>query len=367
MKASRLRRPLCCLILLAGLRLVYLGWYPQVPVSYPLALLGRHNFLVVGCGLSVLALAGRWVATRWLLAAASASVAAATGLWLAAQMADQWLWIAIAHDAPQDFVLPYPGSTVIHRHRPDFEVAYQFGPDSWRITPDPVAPLGEVLVLGCSYTLGYGVPDWASYPFRLGRDHWPRYKVANRGYEYAGTILAQRLLSERLQKSPPPAAVLYGWIWDHQNRNLRLAEGADWTAVARFDLELEPASDEFQFRGQLRKPAESVAPHAAYRLAEVLSAGLIDQMHRQCQAAGVPFVVCAFRMRSPHPPDRVIEILARRKIPLIDLTDLGGFYPHDGHPLPQWHRQVAQRLAASPELAFLRAATAAGAAQSGSK
>lgn len=331
----------------------WLGFDERVAVPFPVALISRWAFVILSAVLLALVLAAGRLHPRWLVAAGLSTYAAVATLLLIGCLKDQWVWLAIDGETPYEFVMPMPGSRVYHRHSPDFDVVYGIGDDGWRLTPDPLVSRGDVLVLGCSYTLGHGVADDENYPYLLGRDAWPNYKVCNRGYEFSGTTRAYDLLRERLQRSPPPAAVLYGWIWDHQNRNVRAEEGFRWDQSVEFDLELASSTDDFVIRGSLR-PVNDRTSRQGHAFAPILAAGLIDAMRRECDAQGVPFVLCLYRMPNIHPADAVPELARQRQTRILDLRDLGGFFPKDGHPLPSWHRDVADRIAGMPDLEFLR-------------
>ena len=62
----------------------------------------------------------------------------------------------------------------------DFEVTYTIDSSGNRLIPVPEDPAGEIVLLGCSFTFGYGVNDDESYGAVLAKKYWPRIEVINR-------------------------------------------------------------------------------------------------------------------------------------------------------------------------------------------
>lgn len=93
------------------------------------------------------------------------------------------------------------------------------GPDGARVsaaagpTVDPT-----VLLLGCSFTLGWAVADDQTYAWRL-QTLRPDLRVLNHGVGGYGTTQALLLLDELLAAGQRPARVLYGDI-GHERRNV---------------------------------------------------------------------------------------------------------------------------------------------------
>jgi hypothetical protein len=91
---------------------------------------------------------------------------------------------------------------------------------SRRTKPHPIAePRGVVLVLGCSYTLGFGVDDKDAFAWKL-QERFPEFDVKNFGTAGYGTY--QSLLRfRRFQREghPAPVLVVFGFADFHGARD----------------------------------------------------------------------------------------------------------------------------------------------------
>jgi len=84
----------------------------------------------------------------------------------------------------------------------------------------PVAnPRGVVLVLGCSYTLGFGVDDQDAFAFKL-QERFPDYDVENFGTAAYGTYQSLLRFRRFLREGhPAPALVVFGFAEFHGARD----------------------------------------------------------------------------------------------------------------------------------------------------
>lgn len=88
---------------------------------------------------------------------------------------------------------------------------------SWR---EPQRPAEKrVVVLGCSFSEGYGVRDEETYVWRLNERH-PEIRFENLAVSGYGTYQALLRLEALLRDEPPPALVIYAFIGDHERRNV---------------------------------------------------------------------------------------------------------------------------------------------------
>lgn len=131
--------------------------------------------------------------------------------------------------APHDVLgyAPLPGLSVDARRtvhgQQIYHAHYRYDAHGLRVTP-PVEggpPLGAVLCFGGSFTLGEGVDDEQSYPYRVGELSGRRYEVRNFGYHGYGPHHALAALQAGLVEptiTSAPVLALYGAIPDHAPR-----------------------------------------------------------------------------------------------------------------------------------------------------
>ena len=77
----------------------------------------------------------------------------------------------------------------------------------------------RVVLLGCSYTMGWAIPDNETFAWKL-QERFPSLEFLNYGTNGYGTYQSLLVLEKILAGSPPPAMVLYGFIPHHENRNV---------------------------------------------------------------------------------------------------------------------------------------------------
>ena len=243
-----------------------------------------------------------------------------------------------------------PGATTKHEDV-EFSVRYTIDASGNRVTPTPAAPLGNVTMLGCSFTFGHGVADHQTFPHVLGKEHWPRYKVQNRGVMGWGTGHALVALEEELEKEELPSQVIFGWMGDHLTRGYSEQYCLTMTSPSRLRL-LQRAGEE------LDEANEGVVPGFL----------LMRQMYRRCKEKGVAFLVVILTARNLIPladQEKVararkdyrtlVGLLKKHGVPLLDLDEVAKdmYFPQDKHPNAGWHEAIARALAREPRLAHL--------------
>ena len=77
----------------------------------------------------------------------------------------------------------------------------------------------EILLIGGSFTQGWGVNDNETFSFKL-QENYNNYKIYNFGQAGYGTIQSYLLLKEQLLKSKNPKLIIYGIIQHHEYRNI---------------------------------------------------------------------------------------------------------------------------------------------------
>jgi hypothetical protein len=91
-------------------------------------------------------------------------------------------------------------------------------PDHSRATGAP-GPGDRVVLVGCSITHGYGLSDADTLAWKLQRLH-PGLRIVNFGTAAYGTFQSLLRMEQLLDENPPPALVLYGFITQHEARNV---------------------------------------------------------------------------------------------------------------------------------------------------
>lgn len=232
-------------------------------------------------------------------------------------------------------------------HHRDFDVTYHTDADGWRVTPTPqtTKEAREIVFLGCSFTWGVGVDDQKTFPWILGTEAWPEYRIRNISCPAWGTVQVAVALDRLLQSGDRPVAVVYNYMLHAQRNYLRRS----WRKLVSNDFPFFTIDKgKLTYHG-LRKAADATIEDSAEldRVEVELTMALIHHMRESCNKLGVPFIVVNFRKGDGVPA----AIIKDGSVPFMDLSDVwAGYFPNDGHPGPDWHRMVAYTLASSPKL-----------------
>jgi hypothetical protein len=76
-----------------------------------------------------------------------------------------------------------------------------------------------VVFVGCSVTNGYGLSDDDTFAWKIQHSH-PELAVVNFGTPAYGTFQSLLRMEQVLEETPPPRLVLYGFITQHEARNV---------------------------------------------------------------------------------------------------------------------------------------------------
>jgi lysophospholipase L1-like esterase len=292
-------------------------------------------------------------------------------------------------------------------HRPDFDALIEHGPDGWRRPrPDtPAQPVRRVLVLGDSFTWGWGVSQGEVFTDRLQQRLGPTLAVMNRGVNAFGTAQEYLLLEHELAIQPidlvllmffqndvadnidpksgrrplfaldgerlvprnqPPRPLLnpvVRFLKDHSrayqlldfqiNRLVRAADRDDETAPVRdrggapIDYRTLPGA------AVTIRLLEAMRALAAVHGARFAIAYIPQRSEIERPDAPVPYIAAVHAL--------VREVAAAQSIPLVDLTaplrDHAAhgdavIYPHDEHWTATGHAVAADALLASGLFAF---------------
>lgn len=81
------------------------------------------------------------------------------------------------------------------------------------------AAASRVDIVGCSVTNGYGLSDADTFAWKIQQTH-PELEVVNFGTAAYGTFQSLLRMERSLDERPPPRLVLYGFITQHEARNV---------------------------------------------------------------------------------------------------------------------------------------------------
>jgi len=299
-------------------------------------------------------------------------------------------------------------------HRPEFDTLVELDAGGWRqpAPPPPAAAVHRVLVLGDSFTWGWGVGQGEVFTDRLQAALAPAVAVYNRGVVGFGTGQEYLLLERELAARAYDAVVVMFFINDLTDNTdgkdghrpyFELVDGelrprnqpalVESSPVEHFLEQHSRAYGLVAFElGMLkRRFAGEANDERTYRTAPgadfhdlpgyAVTARLLSEMHRLAREHGARFYLAYIPQRSeieldaPFPYVRtvhaMVEDIARRDgMPLIDLspafrqrTQAGErlIYAVDAHWTPAGHRLAADVLLASPIFAPFRGGSASGA------
>lgn len=286
-------------------------------------------------------------------------------------------------------------------HRPEFDTLVELDAEGWR-RPDPPRPAGaarRILVLGDSFTWGWGVSQGETFTDRLQAHLAPAVAIVNRGVNGFGTAQEYLLLERELAAHRYETVVLMFFINDLDDNSdgkdghrpyFDLVDGRllprNQPATARTSplliflkdhsraylfVEFELGMLKRRFRGEAdseRLYREKAAVDFHQLPGYAVTAHLLDEMNRLVRAHGGRFLVVYIPQRSEFEGDTplpyvgsvhaMIDDIARQAgIPMIDLAPAfrqeakNGrqlVFPIDAHWTPQGHALAADVLLASP-------------------
>ena len=248
-----------------------------------------------------------------------------------------------------------PNALGIHQSaRGDFRVQYTIDDLGCRVTPTPLNPRGEVLLLGDSVTFGFGVEDTETWPSVLGERFWPDLKIRNRSVQGWGTGHALLALRRWLDARPAPNLVVYVMIPHHVQRNYLRASWLDEIATWRPDNErrghphFELSGGQLRYVGVVGREA-GVPDSLALRNTEVaLTTAMLAAMNELAQSHRVAFAVTLLPGPGRDYPPAIVQALVDARIPFLDLTllDLPPF-AHDPHFNATGQARIAEAVAGS--------------------
>jgi len=123
--------------------------------------------------------------------------------------------------AQPDPVLGWRNKPGVHRADESPHEPMTFLPDGSRDSGTPAGAAGRpVVIIGCSFAEGYGVKDDQAFSWIL-QQRFPHRPILNFGTPGYGTYQSLLLLRELIeQRQVHPAAVVYGFVPFHADRNV---------------------------------------------------------------------------------------------------------------------------------------------------
>jgi hypothetical protein len=227
---------------------------------------------------------------------------------------------------------------------------------------EPARP--TVLFIGCSYTMGHGLPYEETFAGRLAADPTFPFQVVNLGVQGYGTDQALLMLQRHLDRFPV-AAVVYTFIEDHVPRNHNddrrlMIPGGKFLGTKpmfalRGDGSLYLAKRAARYEDLVQSNLVNWVRLFCYRRrprpGPELTEALIAEMERAATSRGARFLVVLWRQGPPPPGGTVMDWRSREQDgSLVDTGDDPPpdwdrwLIPGDGHPDARAHARVAELI-----------------------
>lgn len=176
-----------------------------------------------------------------------------------------------------------------------------FQPDGSRHDPElekksHMAP--EVIVIGCSYTQGYGLFDGETFSSMLNR-RFPKVRFINFGTGGYGAYQSLlRLKMEFFQRETKPQMVIYGFVEDHLQRDVVSPEwanslhGSDGTTIMPPHIRLDLDKQKFrEYPQQVRQLLPLEKTSALLHLAHNVGSAMRNRINRNERLAVSAYVI----------------------------------------------------------------------------
>jgi len=253
-----------------------------------------------------------------------------------------------------------PGTYYFADSRPSFPtLKVSYLPDGSRATNDnPTNTSADLLLLGCSFTEGFGLDDKNTFAWKL-QQLLADISVRNFGTAGYGTL--QSFLIEKqllaLHANSPPRAIIYGFADFHQVRNVKnpatqrftdspgiypycdLHTCSTWTGKPVKNLLLHS-----RFFSFIENQIEIMAFLPSSNEMEQITMNLIRQMNDLATQFHSRFIVAPVSLQDP----RWLELFARDKISTFDcdspILHAKPYLLEDGHPNELWSTEFANCL-----------------------
>ena len=228
----------------------------------------------------------------------------------------------------------------------------------------------EIWIFGCSFTTGWSLNDYETFPWLL-QESFPIYEVVNFGVNGYGTVQSLIQFRQALQERRIPKIVVYAYAGFHVERNVFLRSwrkvicffsslGQQMVPYARFEAD----SKLRYFFGNVEYNEFPLMRHSAlmhfieqkydkleenyYRSREVTEA-LILEMAKTAKEKGITFVLAG--ITDSQGTRNMLGFARDKGIKAIDISvdlDIPGYRnsPYDIHPSALADRKYADKLEA---------------------
>jgi hypothetical protein len=245
--------------------------------------------------------------------------------------------------------------------------------DGRRATAPSEGPPGRPMLftIGCSFTQGWAISDSETYAWRL-QEHFPSVEVRNYGTGGYGTFQSLLTLERAFRQGLRPRLVLYGFMLEHEFRNVApafwLKHLSQFARRAHVEVpyctidgadKLVRHAPEGYLALPLRRSLATVA-FAGENIMKLKTRGrfaqkrrvterLLQEMQQLCQAHDAEFRVVMFQHSSEVRRDYT-EFCRKQGIEFVECdVPLTREYrvPGEGHPNGEMNRLYAETIAAS--------------------
>ncbi|MHB8846162.1 MAG: hypothetical protein ACYC7L_15630 [Nitrospirota bacterium] len=122
----------------------------------------------------------------------------------------------------------------------------------------------KMVFVGCSFTMGWAINDEDTFPWKLQTRH-PSYEVLNYGVAGYGTYQSLLILERELPELRDPKIVVYGFIENHEERNVATANWMEWLSSYSHRHQLDFPFVTVDKNGKLRRHRPVNYPRLPFR------------------------------------------------------------------------------------------------------
>ena len=122
----------------------------------------------------------------------------------------------------------------------------------------------KMFFVGCSFTMGWAINDEDTFPWKL-QAQFPSYEVLNYGVAGYGTYQSLLVLERELPQLRDVKVVVYGFIDNHEDRNVATANWMEWLSSYSHRHQLDFPFVTVDRDGKLRRHRPVSYPRLPFR------------------------------------------------------------------------------------------------------